>query len=144
MTEYKKVFIDTAPFIYFIEGNRDNPLYYDKVRSFLNDCYNNDVQFVTSVITIEEYFVYPYRVSEDKYIDLFEKMIQTLNFKVIDIDKTIAKSAAKIRAEYKAFKAMDALQIATAMLNECDLLLTNDKQLRQFKGIKCITVNDLN
>ena len=28
---------------------------------------------------------------------------------------------------------MDALQIATAMLNECDLLLTNDKQLRQFK-----------
>lgn len=143
MTEYKKVFIDTAPFIYFIEGNRDNPLYYDKVRSFLNDCYNNGVQFVTSVITIEEYFVYPYRVNEDKYIDLFERLIQTLNFKVIDIDKSIAKSAAKIRAEYKAFKAMDALQIAIAMLNECDLLLTNDKQLRQFKGIKCITIDDL-
>lgn len=143
MTGYKKVFIDTAPFIYFIEGNKDNPLYYDKVKSFLNECYNNDVQFVTSVITIEEYFVYPYRVNEDKYIDLFEKLIQTLNFKVVDIDKTIAKNAAKIRAEYKAFKAMDALQIATAMLNECDLLLTNDKQLRQFKGIKCITVDDL-
>ena len=62
MTGYKKVFIDTAPFIYFIEGNKDNPLYYNKVRSFLNDCYNNDIQFVTSVITIEEYFVYPYRV----------------------------------------------------------------------------------
>ena len=76
-------------------------------------------------------------MNEDKYIDLFEKLIQTLNFKVVDIDKTIAKSAAKIRAEYNAFKAMDALQIATAML------LTNDKQLRQFKGIKCITVNDL-
>lgn len=143
MTGYKKVFIDTAPFIYFIEGNKDNPLYYNKVRSFLNDCYNNDIQFVTSVITIEEYFVYPYRVNETKYIDLFEKLIQTLNFKIVNIDKTIAKSAAKIRAEYNAFKAMDALQIATAMLNECDLLLTNDKQLRQFKGIKCITVNDL-
>lgn len=115
----------------------------DKVRSFLNDCYNNDIQFVTSVITIEEYFVYPYRVNETKYIDLFEKLIQTLNFKIVNIDKTIAKSAAKIRAEYKAFKAMDALQIATAMLNECDLLLTNDKQLRQFKGIKCITIDDL-
>ena len=143
MTGYKKVFIDTAPFIYFIEWNKDNPLYYNKVRSFLNDCYNNDIQFVTSVITIEEYFVYPYRVNETKYIDLFEKLIQTLNFKIVNIDKTIAKSAAKIRAEYKAFKAMDALQIATAMLNECDLLLTNDKQLRQFKRIKCITIDDL-
>ena len=143
MTGYKKVFIDTAPFIYFIEGNKDNPLYYNKVRSFLNDCYNNDIQFVTSVITIEEYFVYPYRVNETKYIALFEKLIQTLNFKIVDIDKTIAKSAVKIRAEYKAFKAMDVLQIATAMLNECDLLFTNDKQLRQFKGIKCITIDDL-
>ena len=118
-------------------------MYYDKVKNFLNDCHNNDVQFITSVITIEEYFVYPYRVNETKYIALFEKLIQTLNFKIVDIDKTIAKSAVKIRAEYKAFKAMDVLQIATAMLNECDLLLTNDKQLRQFKGIKCITIDDL-
>ena len=61
----------------------------------MNDCYNNDAQFVTSVITIEEYFVYPYRVNEDKYIDLFEKLIQTLNFKVVDIDKTIAKMLLK-------------------------------------------------
>lgn len=33
MTGYKKVFIDTAPFIYFIEGNKDNPLYYNKPES---------------------------------------------------------------------------------------------------------------
>lgn len=144
MTGYKKVFIDTAPFIYFIEGNKDNPLYSDKVKSFLNHCYNNDIQFVTSVITIEEYFVYPYRINAPKYIELFERLIYALNFKVIDIDVAIAKNAAKIRSEYKAFKAMDSLQIATAVLNGCDLLLTNDKQLRQFKEIKCITIDDLN
>ena len=143
MTGYKKVFIDTAPFIYFIEGNENNPLYYDKVKNFLNDCYNNDVQFITSVITIEEYFVYPYRVNETKYIALFEKLIQTLNFKIVDIDKTIAKSAAKIRAEYKGFKAMDALQLATACLFGCDLFLTNDKQLKQFKEIRCLTVEEV-
>lgn len=143
MTEYKKVFIDTAPFIYFIEGNKDNPLYFDKVKRFLNDCYNNDIQFITSVITIEEYFVYPYRINAPKYIDLFERLIETLNFKVVNIDETIAENAAKIRSEYKAFKAMDALQIAAAVLYECDLLLTNDKQLRQYKNIKCITIDDL-
>ena len=35
MTDYKKAFVDTAPFIYFIEKDQNNPQYYDKVKSFL-------------------------------------------------------------------------------------------------------------
>jgi hypothetical protein len=34
MTGYKKIFIDTAPFIYFIEKNEKNPEYFEKVKSF--------------------------------------------------------------------------------------------------------------
>ena len=48
-----------------------------------------------------------------------------------------------IRAEYKFFKSMDALQLATACINKCDLFLTNDKQLKQFKEIKCVTVDQV-
>lgn len=33
----------------------------------------------------------------------------SLDIQVTDIDKLIADKAAKIRAEYKSFKAMDAL-----------------------------------
>ena len=29
MTDYKKVFVDTAPFIYFIEKDSNNPQYYE-------------------------------------------------------------------------------------------------------------------
>ena len=53
------------------------------------------------------------------------------------------KKAAQIRAEYKAFKAMDALRLAVACITGCDLFLTNDKQLRRFGEIKCITVEEL-
>lgn len=35
MTDYKKAFVDTAPFIYFIEKDENNPQYYDKVKKFL-------------------------------------------------------------------------------------------------------------
>lgn len=28
MTDYKKAFVDTAPFIYFIEKDENNPQYY--------------------------------------------------------------------------------------------------------------------
>ena len=37
---------------------------------------------------------------------------------------------------------MDALQLATACISGCDLFLTNDKQLRQFKEMKCIIVDE--
>lgn len=37
---------------------------------------------------------------------------------------------------------MDALQLATAWVTGCDWFLTNDMQLRQFREIKCITLDE--
>lgn len=143
MTDYKKVFIDTSPFIYFIEKNEHNPQYYDKIKKFLNDSYNRDVDFVSSVITVEEYLVFPYRIHSQQYIDLFKKLVKTLEMEVVIIDEKIAEKAAQIRAEFKSFKAMDALQLGAASLSKCDLFLTNDKQLRQFKEVRCVTIDEL-
>ena len=133
MTDYKKAFVDTAPFIYFIEKDENNPQYYDKVKKFFSNGYEADKKFVTSVITMEEYFVFPYR----------NKLYSTTDMEIVEVNQEIAKKAAQIRAEYKGFKAMDAIQLAVACLTKCDLFLTNDKQLRQFKEIKCITVDEL-
>lgn len=38
---------------------------------------------------------------------------------------------------------MDALQLASACLDGCDLFLANDKQLKQFRELKCKTVEEL-
>lgn len=144
MTGYKKVFIDTAPFIYYIEKNEAHPQYFEKVKRFFMECYEKDIFFYTSVITVEEYMVFPYRYDKQRYIDIFEELLYVLSVDVIEINKKIAKLAARIRAEYKNFKSMDALQLAVADAVECDLFLTNDKQLKQYKKLKCITVEDLN
>ena len=48
-----------------------------------------------------------------------------------------------IRGKYKGFKAMDALQISSAIASRCDMFFTNDKQLRQEKEIPCMTMEDL-
>lgn len=143
MTGYKKVFVDTAPFIYFIEKDVNNPQYFDKVKIFFEDGYERDAEFVTSVITMEEYFVFPYRNNNSLLIEMFDRLVVTLGIEMIGIDEEIAKKAAQIRAEYKGFKAMDALQLAAACASGCDLFLTNDKQLRQFGEIRCITVDEL-
>ena len=66
-----------------------------------------------------------------------------MEIEVRNIDKIIAKKAAQIRAKYRFFKTMDALQLATACLSGCDLFLTNDRQLKQFTEIECILVAEL-
>lgn len=105
------------------------PHYYEKVRNFFKYGYNNDKKFVSSVITIEGYFVFPYRNKEYSYIDMFNRLVVTTNMEIVEINQAIAKKAARIRAEYKGFKAMDALQLAVACLTKCDLFLINDKQV---------------
>lgn len=115
----------------------------DKVKNFFEDGYERDAEFVTSVITMEEYFVFPYRNNNSLLIEMFDRLVVTLGIEMIGIDEEIAKKAAQIRAEYKGFKAMDALQLAVACASGCDLFLTNDKQLRQFGEIRCITVDEL-
>ncbi len=141
MIEYKRVFIDTAPFIYYLE---QNPYYFEKAKEFFVYCYENDIEMITSTITIEEYFVYPYKSGKLELINNFQNFVSSLGIRVINIDKRIANQAAMIRAEFKDFKSMDALQIATAIESHCDLFITNDKQLRQEKRIKCITLDEWN
>lgn len=138
MTDFKKVFIDTAPIIYYLQSSE---LYYDNMKVFWKEY--NECDYVTSTVTITEYLTYPYRKKDMRLVNFFNEFIIDMDIQVKSIDEKIAEKAAQIRAEYKFFKTMDALQLATACIMGCDLFLTNDKQLRQFKEIRSITVDEL-
>ncbi len=105
----------------------------DSVKKFFEKCMKENIQVVTSAITIEEYLVFPYSSSKMEFADNFKRFIEYMNIMVVDIDSNIAEQGAKIRGKYKNFKTMDALQIATAIVSGCDMFFTNDKQLRQEK-----------
>ncbi len=140
MTEFKCVFVDTAPIIYYLENSA---LYMDSVKNFFEKCVKENIQVVTSAVTIEEYLVFPYSSGKMEFADNFKRFIEYMNIMVVDIDSNIAEQGAKIRGKYKNFKAMDALQIATAIVSGCDMFFTNDKQLRQEKELPCMTMDDL-
>lgn len=140
MTGFKKVFIDTAPFIYYLERSEQH---FDKMRKFFRECCEYNVDIVTSAVTYEEYLVYPYRENRPELIDNFENFISGMDIQILSIDKEIAKQAAILRGRYQHFKAMDALQIASAIRSGCDLFLTNDKQLRQETEVACLTLDDM-
>lgn len=140
MTDFKRVFIDTAPIIYFLENS---PLYMELMEKFFSRCVKEHIQIVTSTLTIEEYLVLPYSYGKMEYVDNFKRFIEYMDIEVVDIDAEIAEQGAKIRGQYKNFKAMDALQIAAAVAKKCDMFFTNDKQLRQEKELPCITMEDI-
>lgn len=139
MIEVKKVFLDTAPLIYFLDSDVN---YGEKTRLILEDILSSGKILVLSVITRMEYLIYPFRTNNTEKINVFFEFVRDCNIPVQGINMEIAELAARIRAEYKDFKSMDALQLATAEFTRCDTFLTNDKQLRQFKQLNCMTVED--
>ena len=139
MTDFNKVFLDTAPLIYFL----DNDIQFcGKMREILECVLNSGKKLITSSVTCEEYLVYPYRTANQEKADVFFEFTDDCHIDIIPITIEIAKKAAAIRAQFPHFKGMDALQLAAAVTAGCDVFLTNDKQLRQFRDIRCITVEE--
>lgn len=137
-----KFFIDTAPYIYQLEGSHDD-IFAKRIRAFFKREYKARSSLVTSTITFEEYLVHPYRDRDYECIARFQKFIRDTQTEVLYIDEEIAARAAKIRAEYNSFKAMDSLQLATACESGCYVFLTNDKRLKQFKDMEVLLVEEL-
>ena len=139
MTEYKKIFLDTTPIIYFLDEDIN---FGEKVEHLFGEFIEKKCPMATSTITCTEYLTYPYRTGNTEKINVFFEFLTDCNIQIHPIDISIAKKAAQIRARYKDFKTMDCLQLATACLQQCDLFLTNDKQLRQFDELKCMVIDD--
>lgn len=139
MTGYNKVFIDTAPLIYFLDSDVH---FGEKTRMILEEILSNRKPLVTSAVTCMEYLVYPYRAGNREKAEAFYDFLRDFEIPVAAITEEIADKAAVIRAEYCDFKAMDAIQLAAAVCCGCDLFLTNDRQLRQFRELKCVTAEE--
>lgn len=139
MTEYRKVFLDTTPLIYFLDAD----INFGKItENIFYDFLSSGVNMITSAITCTEYLTFPYKTGNVSKINVFYEFLGDCGIPILPITVQVAQKAAEIRGNYSNFKTMDCLQLATACVHNCDLFLTNDKQLRQFKEIKCVTVEE--
>ena len=139
MTDFKRIFLDTAPLIYYLQNdNRYNAI----IEQIFYDFRKSGAKFILSDITIAEYLVYPFKNNDIVSINNFNNFLSFSVFEICHTTLETAYTSAKIRAEAKGFKTMDAFQLATALYNQADLFLTNDKQLKQFKDLRCATIDD--
>ncbi|MBP5567746.1 MAG: PIN domain-containing protein [Treponema sp.] len=136
----KRVFIDTNPLIYLL-GQKEP--FCSKVLKFMSDCIADGSEFYTSTITDVEYLVKPLENNDLDQIEKYRDYLKKLEFVKCFISEQIAERAAKIRAKYTDIKLADALQIAASLDCNCDVFLTNDKQLKQITEVDVVYLGDL-
>jgi predicted nucleic acid-binding protein len=136
----KKLFLDSAPLIYFIDG-------VSSFQPILSELFTqNDLgyfSFVTSTITLLEVQVLPLRSGRDDIAANYRRLLtESTSIEIIDLTKDIATTAARLRAKY-SLKTPDSIQIATAIEYNADFFLTNDLRLKNIEDVNTLTLQDL-
>jgi predicted nucleic acid-binding protein len=134
----KRLFLDTAPVVYFVE---QNPEFIARVEPIF-DRLDLDIIGVVSAITLAECLVFPIKRGFTDIEKAFEEVFNSDRVEFVATDRKIANLAARIRANYN-FQLPDSIQIATAIVSGCDAFLTNDIALRKVTEIRAIVVSEL-
>ena len=137
---FSKIYLDTAPIIYFLENNPD---YAKKVQSLIQDNAVQGCMFATSVATNIEYLPKPMSEGKEDLVYAFSSLKKILGLESIELTEQISMVAVNLRTKYKGLKALDSIHLASAIASGCDAFFTNDKQLKQITELSVIYLSDL-
>lgn len=136
----KLIFLDTAPFIYYIERH---PTFFQMVRSIFESLSDGDFRAISPPITLAECSIVPYRQGLlELQQDFADALVRNESVIFRITDELVAIEAVKMRVKY-GLKLPDAIQIATAIVSNCDAFLTNDIALSKVTEIRSIVVSEL-
>lgn len=131
------VALDTVVFIYYME---ENPRYLPAIEPLFDAISRQEIQAVTSELTLMELLVGPYRRHDDALAGRYEAFLtRSRGLRMRGLDRPVIRSAALIRARTR-MKTPDALQLAAAREEGCGSLVTNDRDLQPLGGVKIVQV----
>jgi predicted nucleic acid-binding protein len=132
------VAVDTAPFIYFIEGDaRYAPL----VESLFQLAAHGSRHLVTSTLTLMELLVVPYRAGNQPLADQYEALLtRSRGLQMVELSRDVLRGAAQLRAVSGA-RTPDAIQLAAALAAGCRTFVTNDRRLPEIPGLRILLLS---
>ena len=136
----RRLYIETAPFIYFIEKH---PGFVDKLRQVFRTVDVGQIEVTTSVVTLVDTLTKPMKTG-DKVVEQGYRTLlqQTPHIMLMPITVPIAERAASLRARYN-LRTPDALHLAAALEGRCDAFLTNDLTLRRVTELRVLVLDEL-
>lgn len=135
----RRLFLDTAPVIYHIEGNAN----YQPLTDFVFQRISSGAcPAAASPITLAECLVRPFQKQDMALIHRFRQaMTAGAHTRYTSLDDA-AESAAEFRARYN-LSLTDAFQIASALKADCDVFLTNDFGLQRVQELMVLVIDEL-
>src|SRR5947209_3831158 len=132
--------LDTAPLIYFTEGD---PTYLSVVNPFFQAMRQGEFKVVTSIMTLLEVLVYPIKRGDAKLAQQYRDILfYTRGLTTAGLTPDIAEEAARLRAFHR-IRAPDAIHMATAIRLNASFFLTNDMGLPSLPGLKILMLDEL-
>lgn len=143
--KYNCIYLDSSPFIYFIE---ENPKYVSVMDEIFSGISFGDIKGVSSYLTLLEVLVHPIQHGHSEIAMQYkELMLSSDSLRLYPLDEKVAEKAAELRAKYQGngFKigVPDAIQIATGILNGAEAFVTNDYPLKRVKEVNVVLLDEL-
>lgn len=101
MNGFKSAFLDTAPFIYLIEGHLQ---FAPIVEDILIYCQNHAVIITTSVLTGLEFKTKPLRANRTDILSAFDELIAISHMNVVSITTDIVNEALRLQTQLVSLK----------------------------------------
>ncbi len=133
-----RIFLDTNIFLAILNEEKNWQL----AEKVLLDIHNGKHIGYTSVMCISEILSGFYAENESEKGEMFLADVKAINnLTITDVDLTIAKDAAKMRAKYK-IKLPDAMIASSCMIYKCKLI-TQDEDLNKVKEIDVKSIDEI-
>jgi predicted nucleic acid-binding protein len=136
-----RIYVDTNLFIYAVEQVMP---FAPQVKPLLQAADQGTVALITSLLTLAETLVMPCRQENDRLVSVYRELftLPPPGLTVVPLDAAILERAARLRALAPNLYLPDAIHLATAQSERCDLFVTNDSRLKAAPGTTVILLQD--
>lgn len=135
-----KVFLDTAPIVYYLEARTEFVPILGPLFRLLGE---GQFEGIASPVTLAECLVKPKQLGlmelQQRFISF---LTNTEEITFVTLGESVGVLAAEMRSRYH-LKLPDALQMATALETGCAVFLTNDAQLKRVTELKVLVLSEL-
>jgi len=134
-----RIYLDTNLFIYAVE---EIAPYAEQVRPLLQAADRGEITLVTSLLALAETLVLPCRKGDDALITTYRELFTRppSGLLVAQLDAVILERAARLRATVDSLRLPDAIHLATAESEQCDLFLTHDRRLKAVTALPTVVL----
>lgn len=131
--------LDTCVLIYHLEEHKS---YSPLTMQLFSSIEAGNCHAVLSTIALMEVTIRPWQLERPDVAEHYETLL--INFphlRIAEVTVDVARLAAQLRGRYN-IKTADAIQVATAIVNDATAFVTNDKQLRRLAPLIAVVILD--